>query len=50
MYTINDPSLEYVRLSLCSSQFNAQGYNFFHIDPEYSDFSCTDRNTGGPQK
>jgi len=32
------------------TQINAQGYNFFHIDSEYSDFSCTDCHTGGPQK
>jgi nitrate/TMAO reductase-like tetraheme cytochrome c subunit len=31
-------------------QANAEGYNFIHIDAEYSDFSCTDCHTGGPQK
>ena len=31
-------------------QVNAQGHNFFHIDSEYSDFSCTDCHTGGIQK
>jgi hypothetical protein len=29
---------------------NIQGHNFFHIDSEYSDFSCTDCHTGGVQK
>jgi formate-dependent nitrite reductase cytochrome c552 subunit len=31
-------------------QVNFQGHNFFHIDSEYSDFSCTDCHTGGVQK
>jgi nitrate/TMAO reductase-like tetraheme cytochrome c subunit len=31
-------------------QINPEGYNFFHIDSEYSDFSCTDCHTGGIQK
>jgi len=31
-------------------QVNLQGHNFFHIDSEYSDFSCTDCHTGGVQK
>ncbi len=31
-------------------QVNPKGYNFIHIDSEYSDFSCTDCHTGGLQK
>ena len=31
-------------------QVNLQGHNFFHIDSEYSDFSCTDCHTGAVQK
>lgn len=31
-------------------QINAEGHNFFHIDSEYSDFSCADCHTGGPQQ
>ena len=31
-------------------QINLQGHNFFHIDSEYSDFSCVDCHTGGIQK
>jgi nitrate/TMAO reductase-like tetraheme cytochrome c subunit len=31
-------------------QVNFKGHNFFHIDSEYSDFSCTDCHTGGVQK
>jgi formate hydrogenlyase transcriptional activator len=38
------------RVSSSKLRSNAQGYNFFHIDSEYSHFSSTDRNTGGPQK
>jgi nitrate/TMAO reductase-like tetraheme cytochrome c subunit len=32
------------------NQVNAQGHDFIHIDAPYSDFSCTDCHTGGPQK
>jgi nitrate/TMAO reductase-like tetraheme cytochrome c subunit len=32
------------------SQVNAQGHDFIHIDSPYSDFSCIDCHTGGPQK
>jgi len=32
------------------NQINAQGYDFVHIDAPYSEFSCTDCHTGGPQK
>jgi nitrate/TMAO reductase-like tetraheme cytochrome c subunit len=32
------------------NQINAQGHDFVHIDSPYSDFSCTDCHTGGPQK
>ena len=32
------------------NQINAQGYNFVHIDAEYTEFSCTDCHNGGPQK
>jgi nitrate/TMAO reductase-like tetraheme cytochrome c subunit len=32
------------------NQINAQGHDFVHIDAPYSDFSCTDCHTGGPQK
>jgi nitrate/TMAO reductase-like tetraheme cytochrome c subunit len=31
-------------------QINAQGFDFVHIDAPYSEFSCTDCHTGGPQK
>jgi hypothetical protein len=31
-------------------QVNFKGHNFFHIDSEYSDFSCADCHTGGIQK
>jgi nitrate/TMAO reductase-like tetraheme cytochrome c subunit len=31
-------------------QINAGGHDFIHIDAPYSDFSCTDCHTGGPQK
>ncbi len=31
-------------------QINLQGHNFFHVDSEYSDFSCADCHTGGIQK
>ena len=31
-------------------QINAKGHDFMHIDAPYSDFSCTDCHTGGPQK
>src|SRR6266436_260097 len=38
------------RVSSSKLRSNAQGYNFFHIDSEYSDFSCTDHDNGsGPQ-
>jgi nitrate/TMAO reductase-like tetraheme cytochrome c subunit len=32
------------------NQINAQGLDFIHIDAPYSDFSCVDCHTGGPQK
>jgi nitrate/TMAO reductase-like tetraheme cytochrome c subunit len=32
------------------SQVNPQGHDFIHIDAPYSDFSCVDCHTGGPQK
>ncbi|HLW35972.1 MAG TPA: hypothetical protein VKS98_09960, partial [Chthoniobacterales bacterium] len=32
------------------NQVNAQGFDFVHIDAPYSEFSCTDCHTGGPQK
>ena len=32
------------------NQINAQGYDFVHIDAPYSDFSCAECHTGGPQK
>ncbi len=31
-------------------QINGQGLDFVHIDAPYSEFSCTDCHTGGPQK
>ena len=31
-------------------QVNLQGHNFFHVDSEYSDFSCAECHTGGIQK
>jgi uncharacterized protein (UPF0212 family) len=31
-------------------QINAQGLDFVHIDAPYTEFSCTDCHTGGPQK
>jgi nitrate/TMAO reductase-like tetraheme cytochrome c subunit len=31
-------------------KLNADGYTFFHIDSEFSDFSCSTCHTGGPQK
>jgi hypothetical protein len=31
-------------------KLNADGYTFFHIDSEFSEFSCTTCQTGGPQK
>jgi len=31
-------------------QVNAKGHDFFHIDAEYSEFSCTECHTGGIQK
>ena len=31
-------------------QINAAGYDFVHIDAPYSEFSCVDCHTGGPQK
>jgi hypothetical protein len=27
----------------------ADGYTFFHVDSEFSEFSCTTCHTGGPQ-
>jgi hypothetical protein len=30
-------------------KLNADGYPFFHIDSEFSEFSCTTCHTGGPQ-
>jgi len=32
------------------NDINPKGHEFFHIDSEYSDFSCTDCHTGGVQK
>ncbi len=32
------------------NNINPKGFEFMHIDAEYSDFSCTDCHTGGPQK
>ncbi len=32
------------------NKLNAKGYDFFHIDGEYSDFSCTDCHTGAAPK
>ena len=32
------------------NQINPQGHDFMHIDAPYSDFSCIDCHTGGPQK
>jgi hypothetical protein len=31
-------------------QVNAKGHDFFHIDAEYSEFSCAECHTGGIQK
>jgi nitrate/TMAO reductase-like tetraheme cytochrome c subunit len=31
-------------------QINAKGHDFMHIDAPYTEFSCTDCHTGGPQK
>ena len=31
-------------------QINADGMDFVHIDAPYTEFSCTDCHTGGPQK
>ena len=31
-------------------QLNPKGYNFVHIDSEYSEFACADCHTGGLQK
>jgi hypothetical protein len=30
-------------------KLNADGYPFFHIGSEFSEFSCTTCHTGGPQ-
>ena len=30
-------------------KLNADGYPFFHIDSEFSEYSCTTCHTGGPQ-
>ncbi|MEI6073430.1 MAG: NapC/NirT family cytochrome c [Verrucomicrobiae bacterium] len=32
------------------TKLNAKGFDFFHIDGEYSDFSCTDCHTGAAPK
>jgi nitrate/TMAO reductase-like tetraheme cytochrome c subunit len=32
------------------NQVDGKGHNFIHIDAEYSDFSCAECHTGGPQK
>ena len=32
------------------SQIDPKGHTFIHIDNEYSDFSCAECHTGGPQK
>jgi nitrate/TMAO reductase-like tetraheme cytochrome c subunit len=32
------------------NQVDPKGYNFVHIDAEYSDFTCVECHTGGPQK
>jgi hypothetical protein len=32
------------------TELSAKGHNFFHIDAEYSDFSCVNCHTGGFQK
>ena len=32
------------------TKLNAQGYTFFHIDSEYTDFSCSGCHTGAVQK
>ena len=32
------------------NQINAKGYDFVHIDAPYSEFSCAECHTGGPQK
>ena len=31
-------------------QINAKGHDFIHIDAPYTEFSCVDCHTGGPQK
>jgi hypothetical protein len=31
-------------------QVNGKGHDFFHVDAEYADFSCTECHTGGVQK
>jgi hypothetical protein len=31
-------------------KLNADGYEFFHIDSEFSEFSCAMCHTGGPPK
>ena len=31
-------------------QIDPKGHNFIHIDAEYSDFTCVECHTGGPQK
>ena len=31
-------------------QLNADGHEFFHVDSEFSEFSCTECHTGGPQE
>jgi len=32
------------------NKINPAGYNFVHIDAEYSEFTCVECHTGGPQK
>jgi nitrate/TMAO reductase-like tetraheme cytochrome c subunit len=32
------------------NQIDPKGHNFIHIDAEYSEFSCVECHTGGPQK
>jgi nitrate/TMAO reductase-like tetraheme cytochrome c subunit len=32
------------------NQIDPKGHNFVHIDAEYSEFSCVECHTGGPQK
>jgi hypothetical protein len=32
------------------NQIDPKGHNFIHIDAEYSEFTCVECHTGGPQK